>query len=80
MLLQYLLVLAIDTALQRWQGNKPTVMRDKLFPYRESLNVGIEARNGRRVSTASRGRRGRTRAAVYLVNPLTGEIYTYVWQ
>ena len=73
-----LLVLAIDTALQRWQGNKPTVMRDKPLPDPESLNVAIPKHEW------EEGIDGKPRppwahvVVVYLVNPLTGEIYTYV--
>ena len=36
-----MLVLAVDTALQKWKDNKPEVIRDKPLPDPEQLNAAI---------------------------------------
>jgi hypothetical protein len=72
-----LLVIAIDEALQRWKDNKADVIRDKPLPDPEELNSTIPT------SEWERGNDGQLRkpwahvVIVYLVNPTTGEIYTY---
>ena len=72
-----LLVLAVDTALQRWKNDKPETIRTKPLPDPDDLNGSIPR------SEWEKGVDNKLRApwahivVVYFVNPATGEIYTY---
>jgi hypothetical protein len=72
-----LLVLGVDTALQMWKENHPKHIRDKPLPDPEELNAAIPK------SEWEKGMDGQLRKpwshiiVVYVVNPHTGEIYTY---
>jgi hypothetical protein len=71
------LVVAIDEALQKWKDNKPEVIRDKPLPNPNDLNAAIPQ------TEWERGKDGKIRepwahiVIVYLVNPMTGEFYTF---
>lgn len=72
-----LLVLAVDTALQKWKDNKPEVIRDKPLPDPEQLNAAIPKNEWEKGIDGQLRKPWAHIVVVYFVNPNTGEIYTY---
>lgn len=72
------LVVAIDEALQRWEDNKPEIIRGRPLPNTEDLNAAIP------VSEWETGIDGKPRppwahvVVVYLVDLNSGAFFTYV--
>ena len=72
-----LLVLAVDTALQKWKDSRPEVIRDKPLPDPEKLNASIPKTQWEKGIDGQLRKPWSHIVIVYFVNPSTGEIYTY---